>query len=260
MELNFRDLGGEGKPPLVVLHGILGSSRNWQSAGRDLAAGNHVLALDLRNHGASPHAPEAGYAAMMEDVLAWLAAREIGRCALLGHSMGGKVAMLVACRRPELVERLVVVDIAPTDYAGAGRHREFAAMNQLDLSSLRSRAEAEQRLEAAEPDWAMRKFLTTNLDRDEAGRWRWTINLPVLTAALPRLEANPLGAADRYAGPALFVLGGRSRYVLPGEHGLITAHFPAARIETIADSGHNPHMDAREAFVRIAAAFLAEGR
>jgi len=258
MELNYRDLGGEGKPPLVILHGILGSSRNWQTAGRDLAGRHHVLALDLRNHGSSPHAAEAGYGAMAGDVLAWLGARGLGRVRLLGHSMGGKVAMLLACRHPERVERLIVVDIAPKSYVGAGRHREFAAMNALDLSDLRSRAEAERRLEPAEPDWAMRKFLTTNLDRDEAGRWRWTVNLPGLTAALPELEGNPLGAADRYAGPALFVLGGRSRYVAPGEHGLITAHFPAARIETIAESGHNPHMEAREAFGRIAAAFLAE--
>ncbi|HVW20328.1 MAG TPA: alpha/beta fold hydrolase [Opitutaceae bacterium] len=259
MELNFRDLGGEGKPPLVILHGILGSSRNWQSAGRDLAAGNHVLALDLRNHGGSPHAAGAGYEAMMGDVLAWLEARGLGRIALMGHSMGGKVAMLLACRNPERVERLVVVDIAPKDYSGAGRHREFAAMNALDLTRLRSRADAERELEAAEPDWAMRKFLTTNLDRDEAGRWRWTVNLPVLTAALRELEGNPLGAGERYAGPALFILGGRSRYVAPGEHALITAHFPAARIETLA-AGHNPHMEDREAFVRAAAAFLGAGR
>ncbi|HEX3730883.1 MAG TPA: alpha/beta fold hydrolase [Opitutaceae bacterium] len=259
MELNHRDLGGEGKPPLVILHGILGSSRNWQTAGRDLAERHHVLALDLRNHGASPHAAEAGYEAMAGDVLAWLEARRLPRIALLGHSMGGKVAMLLACRRPGLVERLVVVDIAPKSYAGAGRHREFAAMNALDLSQLRSRADAERRLEAAEPDWAMRKFLTTNLDRDESGRWRWTVNLPALTAALGELEGNPLGTGDRYLGPALFILGGRSRHVAPGEHGLITAHFPSARIETIAESGHNPHMEAREAFGRAVAPFLAGG-
>jgi esterase len=256
MELHFRDLGGAGRPPLVILHGILGSSRNWQSAGKDLAERAHVFALDLRNHGASPHGADAGYAAMTADVLGWLAARGLARVTLLGHSLGGKVAMRLACRRPDAVERLIVVDIAPKDYAGAGRHREFAAMNALDLAPLRSRAEAERRLEAAVPDWALRKFLTTNLDRDEAGRWRWTVNLPVLTAALRELEGNPLDASDRYGGPTLFVLGGRSPYVAPGEHGLITAHFPAARIETIPESGHNPHLEARAAFGRIVADFL----
>jgi esterase len=252
MDLSSRDLGGEGGPPLVVLHGILGSSRNWQTVGRDLAVRYHVWALDLRNHGASPHDEEMTYAAMEADVAAWLDARGLARASLMGHSLGGKVAMRLACRRPGRVEELFVVDIAPRDYDRGGRQRaEFAAMHTLDLNGLRSRAEAEQRLEALVPDWALRKFLTTNLERKAEGGWRWTINLAALTAALPDLERNSLEPADRFLGPALFITGGQSAYVQPADHAAIRRHFPAARIETIPAAGHDPHMQARAEFVRL---------
>lgn len=257
MELFHRDLGGAGLPPLVVLHGLLGSSRNWQTAGRDLASRAHVLALDLRNHGASPHDPDCSYPAMVADVLAWLDRRDIGRTGLLGHSLGGKVAMALACRHPDRVARLAVADMAPKDYRGLARHPELAAMAALDLSTLRSRADAEARLTPDVPNWALRKFVTTNLDRDGDGRWRWAVNLEALRRSLPELEANPLAAEERYGGPALFVVGGRSPYVGEQDHAAIRSHFPAAKIEILPDSGHNPHMDAREDFARLVAAFLA---
>lgn len=251
--LFHRDLGGAGRPPLVLLHGMLGSSRNWQTTGRELAENFHVFALDLRNHGSSPHADEQSYAAMADDVLAWLDAQGIARATLMGHSMGGKTAMLLACRHPERVERLIIVDIAPKDYFWPAHRAEFAAMNELNLGDLRSRAEAELRFEARVASWPMRKFLATNLDRTgEDGPWRWIVNLPVLTNALAAMEANPLGAEDRFAGPTLFIAGGKSRYIVDAEdRAAVLAHFPAARIETIAASGHNPHMETREEFVAL---------
>src|SRR5207244_928932 len=112
--------------------------------------------------------------------------------------MGGKVAMLLACRHSERVKELIVVDIAPKDYFWPGHRASFAAMNELRLDDLHSRAEAELRFEARVPSWPMRKFLTTNLDRKADGTWFWQINLPVVTAALPALEKNPLTDADRY--------------------------------------------------------------
>jgi pimeloyl-ACP methyl ester carboxylesterase len=251
MLLFHRDLGGAGRPPLVILHGMLGSSRNWQTTGRDLAAWYHVSALDLRNHGESPHAGEMSYAAMVDDVIAWLDAQGLGRVTLLGHSMGGKVAMLLACRHPERIARLIVVDIAPKDYYWPTHRVEFAAMSDLDLSALPSRAAAEQIFEAKISDWAMRKFLLTNLVQAD-GRWQWSINLPVLTAALAAMEANPLQPTDQFPGPALFLAGGKSRYVTAGDHAAIQRHFPSARIETLASASHNPHIEAREAFVALA--------
>jgi pimeloyl-ACP methyl ester carboxylesterase len=257
--LYHADLGGLGKPPLLMLHGLLGSSRNWQTVGRDLAGtagsspgdGFHVFALDARNHGRSPHDPLMDYEAMVGDVIAWMDARQMPRATIVGHSMGGKTAMRLACRHSDRVARLVVVDIAPKDYFWMAHRGEFAAMNQLALTGLQSRAEAEMRFEAQVPGLGMRKFLSTNLERGEDGRWRWMINLPVLTAVLPVLEKNSLHAADGFDGPVTFIVGGQSEYVKNADHAAIRKHFPLAQIETIADSGHNPHMDARDEFVHL---------
>jgi esterase len=249
MVLHHTDLGGAGLPPMIVLHGMLGSSRNWLSTGRDLAKHFHVFALDARNHGKSPHAPEMNYGVMVDDLIGWMDAQGLTKAVITGHSMGGKTAMLLACRHPERVERLVVVDIAPKDYYWVAHRGEFLAMTELDLGSLQSRQEAELRFEARVDNLGMRKFLATNLVQDE-GRWRWQVNVPVLSAALPVLEKNSLQPNDRFAGPTLFILGGRSHYAETRDHDLIRRHFPAARIEVISDSGHNPHMDKREEFVK----------
>ncbi len=268
VELNARELGGAGKPPLVLLHGLLGSARNWQTAGAGLAdgvigaeggmdGGRNVWALDLRNHGRSPWSPLMSYEAMAVDVLAWLDARGLGTVDLMGHSMGGKVAMCLACRHPGRVRRLVVVDIAPKDYLSHGHRAEFAAMNELRLETLQSRGEAEMKMEGRVPDWGMRKFLTTNLERGEDGAWRWTVNLPVLTAALPEVERNPLADEERFAGRTLFIRGGRSRYVKDEDLGQIAWRFPASRVETIAAAGHNPHMETRAEFCAAVGGFLA---
>lgn len=249
--LFHRDLGGVGRPALLLLHGFLGSSRNWQTAGAGLTTSYHVCALDLRNHGRSPHAPEMTYDVLVDDVLAWMDARGLARTALLGHSLGGKIAMRLACRHPGRVDRLFVVDIAPKAYPEQAQRAELVAMDGVRLENLQSRAEAERRLEARIDDWAMRKFLTTNLECDADGRWRWIVNLPVLAAALPELVKNPLGPDDRYDGPALFIVGGRSGFVQPEDHAAIRRHFAAARIGVLLESGHNPHMEARAAFVEM---------
>lgn len=247
--LFHRDLGGAGHAPLIILHGMLGSSRNWQTVGRDLAARYHVHALDARNHGASPHAEPMNYPAMAADVIAWLDAQHLDRVTLLGHSMGGKTAMWLACRHPERVARLIVVDIAPRNYAWPAHREEFAALNELDLTTLRSRADAEKRMEKRVPEWAMRKFLATNLETDASHRWRWAINLPVISAALTILERDPLKAEDRFNGPAHFISGGRSPYVTAHDESAIRRHFPAAKQVVLPHAGHNPHIERREEFV-----------
>lgn len=248
--LFHRDLGGSGRPPLVLMHGFLGSSRNWQTAGAELAAHFHVLAVDLRNHGRSPHAPEMTYAAMLDDMVEWMDAQGLARTVLLGHSMGGKLAMRLACDRPERVERLIVVDIAPKEYPGMAQRTEVTAMNELRLDDLKSRAEAEIRLEARVEDWAMRKFLVTNLERSDDGGWHWIVNLPVLTRALPELVKDPLAEEDHFDGQTHFILGGKSRFVASEDHAAIRRHFPAARISVLPEAGHNPHLEARAVFVQ----------
>ena len=256
VNLFHTDLGGAGKPPMIVLHGMLGSSRNWQTTGRDLAAHYHVFALDARNHGKSPHAPLMNYGVLADDIITWMDARGLVKAVLVGHSMGGKTAMLLACRHPNRVERLVVVDIAPKDYYWEAHRGEFAAMNELELASLQSRQEAELRFEGRVSSHGMRKFLTTNLERSDTGGWRWAVNLPVLTEALPAMEKNSLAPGDHFTGPALFIAGGRSPYVQAGDHAAIRRHFPAAHIAVIAESGHNPHMEARVEFVRLVCSHL----
>jgi esterase len=256
--LVHRDFGGTGKPPLVVLHGLLGSARNWQSAGRDLAADFHVCALDLRNHGESFHAEAMTYELMAADVVAWLDAHAIRQACLMGHSMGGKVAMRLACTRPGRVAKLVVVDIAPKAYPKS-HGLEFDAMHALDLGALTSRAEADRQLATRVADWGLRQFLLSNLERREDGGagFHWSINLDGLTRALPVLEAEFLNAGDRFDGETLFVLGGKSRYFARGkDESRVAPHFPGARYAVIDESDHNPHFETRGRFVAVVREFL----
>ncbi len=240
--------GDAALPPLIVLHGMLGSGRNWASMAKRLGDRFAVWAVDLRNHGASPHAADMSYPAMAADLGAFLEREGIAKPVLAGHSMGGKAAMRFAVDAPERVRGLAVVDIAPKPYAPRWE-KEFAALRALDLATLRSRSEAEARLEPAIPDWAFRKFLTTNLVRDpETKAFRWAVNLEGLHAALPQLFQKGLGEGERYDGPVLFLRGGRSRFVDPGDIAVIQRHFPRARLETVEGAGHNVHFDAPDAF------------
>jgi pimeloyl-ACP methyl ester carboxylesterase len=256
LQLFHRDFGGAGNPPLVIIHGLLGSSRNWQTVGADLSGQRHVLALDLRNHGLSPHADNHDFATMEADVLRWMDAQKIDRAAVMGHSMGGKVAMALACHHPERVERLVSVDIAPRDYDASKFRGILEAMLAIDPATLASRAEAEEQLAATVKDWGMIKFLTTNLERGEDGRFRWRVNVQAAHAELDEIAANSLRPGDRYEGPTLFVLGGYSKHVREDDRPEIAARFPQARIVTVPKSGHNPHIEARETFVAAVAEFL----
>lgn len=253
LSLIVRELGGAGAP-LVVLHGLLGSSRNWQSAGVALAERSHrVLAPDLRNHGSSPWAGDCSYAALAGDIIAMLDGLALGPVHLVGHSMGGKAAMRIVMDRPDLVSRLTVVDIAPRAYSDRVRV-EFAAMNALDLSAVNSRKDAEAKLAAQVPEWGMRQFILTNLGQDAEGRWRWTVNREALTHSLPEILDNPLAVGDVWNGPTRFLRGGKSDYIRDEDVALIRAHFPQADVLTLPESGHNPHFEARAGFVEAALA------
>lgn len=256
LHLFHRDFGGAGQPPLVIIHGLLGSSRNWQTVGAELSAQRHVLALDLRNHGMSPHAEDHDFATLEADVLRWMDAQRIERAAVMGHSMGGKLAMALACHRPERVERLVSVDIAPRDYDASKFRGILEAMLAIEPEKLASRAEAETQLGAVVKDWAMIKFLATNLERGDDGVFHWRVNVPALHAELDEIARTSLSPGDRYDGPTLFVIGGRSWHVREEDRPEIFVRFPQARIETVPESGHNPHIEQREAFVAAVRGFL----
>jgi pimeloyl-ACP methyl ester carboxylesterase len=240
--LAHRAFGTAGRPPLLLLHGLLGSSRNWIAAGRMLSPLADVHALDLRNHGDSPGG-RMDYAAMAGDVADWLAARGIDQAVVAGHSMGGKVAMRLACEQPRRVRALAVIDIAPRAYPPRW-DALFAAMLALPVAGLADRAAADRALQAAAPDPELRAFLLTNLERHgTAGGFRWRIDLAALQAALPELAGKSLAPGQRYAGPVRFIRGARSDFVRTDDLAEIRAHFPRAELVTVAAAGHNLHID-----------------
>jgi len=245
---------GDG-PPLIVLHGLFGSARNWASVARHLADRHRVYALDLRNHGASPWAEEMNYHAMAGDVVAFMNAHGLDRAALLGHSMGGKVAMAVALRHGARVHPLVTVDIAPVAYLPSFMPF-MRAMQDLDLSALTRRSDADARLKDGIPDDAMRGFLLQNLTAGGGG-FRWRINLAVLAAEMQHIADFPADLLEaRYDGPALFLHGALSPYIKPPHHDIIRRLFPAAVITGIAGAGHWVHADRPQDFTKAVGDFL----
>jgi esterase len=244
---------GEGTP-VVLLHGLFGSAGNLGAVQRPLSRRFRVLSLDLRNHGASPHAAEMSYPAMARDVLETLDARGIGTAALVGHSMGGKVAMAAALVAPERVSRLAVADIAPVSYSP--HFRDFAqAMLAVDLSPGLTRGSADAALASAVADPRVRGFLLQNLRPGAQPAWR--IGLREIAAALPAIEGWDPPQGRPYGGPTLFVSGARSDYVRPEHRPAIRALFPAARFVAVKEAGHWLHADNPAGFTAVLEAFLA---
>jgi pimeloyl-ACP methyl ester carboxylesterase len=246
---------GESGSPVVVMHGLFGSGRNWMTAARRLASEHRVFALDLRNHGTSPHVDTMSYPEMAEDVNETINSLGVGPVGLVGHSMGGKTAMLTALRHPEVVERLVVVDAAPVTYPPA--FVEYArAMRNADLSAVQRRADVDAQLEDAVPTPGTRAFLLQNLILDGDGA-RWRPNLPVIEAALPALSAWPAGETGSYDGPTLFVFGGKSDYVQQDHRETIERYFPRVQYVEIPEAGHWVHAERLDDFLAAVTPFLA---
>ncbi len=244
---------GEG-PPLVLLHGLFGAARNFGAVQRRLARRFLTIALDLRNHGDSPHDPAMGYEAMAGDVLETLHARDVLPAALLGHSMGGKVAMRAALDQPDAVRRLIVADIAPVSYP-PGFRELAAALRALPLAPGMTRATADAELAGAVPEAGLRAFVLQNLRPGAQPAWR--MGLAEIAAALPEIEGwNPPDGAI-YRGPTLFVAGARSGYIRPEHRPAIRAQFPAARFVTVKDAGHWLHADNPAGFVGVVEGFMA---
>ena len=244
----------QGHPPLVIVHGLFGSARNWAGMARRLSALRDVVVPDLRNHGDSPHQAAHGYADLARD-LAQVVAAQGGTADILGHSMGGKAAMMLALTQPARVRRLIVADIAPVAY-GHDQSRHIAAMRALPLDGLTTRAEADRRMAATTPDPALRAFLLQSLDLKAEGGPRWRLNLDALDAAMPQILGWP-DPPGRFDGAALFLSGADSAYVGPQHRAAILALFPAARFARISGAGHWLHADQPRAFADAVEAFLA---
>lgn len=240
--------------PVVLLHGLFGQAGNFGAVQRRLAATYRVIALDLRNHGASPHEAGMSYAAMADDVLETLAAMGALPCRLVGHSMGGKVAMMAALTRPEAVARLVVADIAPVIYPPHLRGY-VAVMQAVALAPGLSRAAADAALEGAVEEAGVRGFLLQSLVLGAQPRWK--LGLAEIGAAMPEIEGWEAPVGSAYAGPVLFVAGGRSDYIRAEYRGAIRALFPAARFVVLRRAGHWLHADDPEGFLQVLTAALA---
>ena len=255
-DLYHEEKGDPDAPSLVFLHGLLGSSRNWRTVSKVLAGKYHTLCFDLPNHGKSYHRSELNVQDMAKVILDRVNEMGISNFSICGHSLGGKVAMRMACDRADLIERLVVVDIAPREYPPEHHLPTLNALIGLDLGTISSRKEADEALTDHIPNWAFRQFLLTNLEVKD-GTLSWLPNLDGLKDSIADLSSNPL-SNEQYNGETLFICGGRSGYVRSEHHDQINQFFPTAKIKTLANAGHDVHVEDREGFLTQLQSFLQD--
>ena len=240
MEVLHSNIIGSGFP-LIILHGYFGMGDNWKSQANKLATDFEVHMVDQRNHGRSFHSEDFSYELMVEDLKHYFEVNEIEKAIVLGHSMGGKTAMLFAVEYPELVEKLVVADIAPKYYA-PHHHTIINALNSIDFSVLKLRTEVDDILKESIPEEGVRQFLLKNVYRETKTEMAFRFNLQSLTDNNPEVgEALP--AFTTYDGEVLFLRGQKSDYVLDDDYALITAHFENTKIETVSNAGHWLHAE-----------------
>jgi len=248
--------GDSAALPLVVLHGLFGSADNWRSHIKQWQGDRRVIAVDLRNHGRSPHVDGMQYAAMASDVIALLDDLEIERFDLLGHSMGGKVAMTLARLHPARVAHLIVADVAPVAY-DHGHDDIFAAMRRVEANEPTSRRDANTLMQKDIDDAATRQFLATNLVRGDDDIMRWRVGLDEISAGYEDIIAPPGG--DRpFDGPTLLIRGSASHYVQDRYRDAIDAVMPNVEWQTLEGAGHWLHAEQPQAFRKAVNHFLAD--
>lgn len=234
--------GAGTAPPLVIAHGLFGSARNFNTLGRKLATGRRVIMLDMRNHGSSPWDDAMDYPAMAGDLAEAIERLAGGRAVVMGHSMGGKASMALALTRPDLIEALIVADIAPVAYPHT--HLPYVqAMRAADLSGVTRRSDVDPMLAKAVPEPMLRSFLLQNLTVED-GHARWRFNLEAMEREMPKLTGWPQDWPQaRYDGPALFLHGSESLYVPPDSRPAIEALFPKSEMQAIEGAGHWLHAE-----------------
>ena len=254
MELHYRTLG-KGQP-VIILHGIFGTSDNWQTFGKQLAGNYQVFLVDQRNHGLSPHSDTFDYPAMAADLHQFIQQHQLENPVIIGHSMGGKVAMFYAVAYPEKLDKLVVVDIAPRNYPIHHQHI-LDAMSGVGLASATSRKDIEEQLKPYLPDFGVRQFIMKNLKREDDNSFSWKLNL----LAIKENIANVGLAVDNDAKvdrPTLFVRGENSDYIGSEDEELIRQIFPLAQIVTIENTGHWVHAEQPKALYEVLLKFLSD--
>jgi len=252
MDLNYTSLGS-GRP-LLILHGLLGSRINWLGMGKRLAEGYAVYLIDLRNHGLSPHSDDMSYPHMAADIEKFIRSRGLESPVLMGHSMGGKVAMECALAYPDSADALIVLDIAPKSYPPT-HENVFTALLRLDVEQISSRKDADDVLKKAIPDKLLRLFLLKNLKRDEEGGFHWQVNIKALATHYDKIWAG-IEQGRVYKKDTLFIRGGESSLVLDEDMPALKTMFPGVILETIEGAGHWLHTDKPEETLKIVREFL----
>lgn len=250
----YSKIEGTGSP-LLIIHGFLGMSDNWKTIGGQFAAdGFQVHLLDLRNHGKSFHSDEFSYEAMVQDVYDYCKAHNLEKVNVIGHSMGGKTAMLFAVTYPEMVEKLIVADIGPKFYP---QHHQiiFEALNAVDFSKKPNRNEVEEIISQYITDFGTRQFLLKNLYWLEPGQLAFRFNLAVFNANKDAI-GKPLPDNSVFDKQTLFIRGGNSDYVLDEDFDNIKRHFPDVEFETIPNAGHWLHAENPKLFYEMTSSFL----
>jgi len=252
VELAFEELGNPGDAPLIILHGFFASSRNWRQVAEKLAAKFHVYVLDMRNHGASPHHPVMDYPSMAADLLQFMDNQGLTTASLLGHSMGGKVAMWFALNHPERMDMLIVADIAPVSYKHCFNNL-IQALKALSLHEISNRKHAELLLASAIPELGYRQFLLQNLVLKD-GDYCWRIDLDIFYQMAPNIIAFPsVEHSAPFNGKTLFLAGEDSGYVKADD---VSALFPDATLCVIANAGHWLHVQQPGVFIEQVEQFL----
>ena len=252
MQLNFKKIGNGA--PLIILHGLFGSADNWSSVANGLEDQFTVYLVDQRNHGDSGHHNEWTFDAMAEDLGKFMQEQDLETAHLMGHSMGGKTAMTFSLTHPEKVDRLIVVDIAPRFYPV--HHQDIVTgLNAIAIDQLKSRSEADRILSEHVPSKGTRQFLLKSLGRDDAGKFKWKINLDVITQNIENVS-EAVKADGTFDHPTLFIKGEQSKYVQDKDRADIQKYFPNSNIITIKQAGHWIHADQPEAVIRTVQAFL----
>ena len=251
MKLHFRSFGaGE---PLIILHGVFGSSDNWQTLGKVFAEKFHVFLLDLRNHGKSPHSDEFSYDVMVADVIELMSDQGLNQAHILGHSMGGKVAMHLATKYPAKVKKLLIVDSAPKYYPP--HHQQiFDGFHAVNLNSIKSRKDADDQMAKVIQSFGVRQFILKNLDRSPSG-FSWKLNIKAIEKSIEEVGAGFENEAH-FNGNTLFIAGSKSDYILNEDHDQIKSYFPEASIITVDGAGHWVHAEKPEALKEEVLTFL----
>lgn len=255
--LHYKSFGDDNNPAVIILlHGMLGSMDNWRSQAKRLSSHFRVITPDLRNHGRSPHVSGMRYQDMAQDVLTLSDQLGLTAFDLLGHSMGGKIAMEIALHHASSIKRLAIVDIAPKPYA-LWHLATFKALLSLPVAELSTRSQADNRLSQYIEDPFERAFLLKNLKSRSSGGYEWRCNLKEITRAYLNIANFTEDADTQFEGRTLFIKGETSPYIdAQNDPATIATFFPTASLQIIAKAGHNPHVENADAFYNVMSQFL----